>query len=215
MQFPMMDSPLPKPLSRSFFARPTLDIAPDLLGRMLLVADNGTMAGGRIVEVEAYVGEDDPACHACRGKTQRNAVMYGPPGHAYVYFTYGNHWMLNAVTEREDFPAAVLIRAIEPMHGLDAMHARRGPGKDKVLTNGPGKLAQALGLTGDDNGVSLRGPRILIGGRPPRNLTIATSGRVGVIDAADIPWRFYIDGHPCVSPYRPGRPASRRRPAVS
>jgi len=206
---------MPPPLKRSFFARPTLEIAPDLLGRFLFVAGNGSVSGGQIVEVEAYIGEDDPACHAALGRTKRNEVMYGPPGHAYVYFTYGNHWMLNAVTERDGYPAALLIRAIDPQIGVPQMRKRRGPNKEKVLTNGPGKLTQALGINGQDNGITLQGPRLLIGGRRPRNLTIGTSGRVGVIDAADVPWRFYIDGHPSVSPYRPGRPATRKRPAVS
>ncbi len=202
---------MPAPLRRSFFSRPTLEIAPDLLGRTLYVAGNGTVTGGRIVEVEAYIGEDDPACHACRGRTKRNEVMYGPPGHAYVYFTYGNHWMLNAVTEREGFPAALLIRAIEPQFGVPLMRKRRGPNKERVLTNGPGKLTEALGINEQDNGITLHGPRLLVGGRRPGNLTIGTSGRVGVSEGGEAPWRFYIDGHPCVSPYRAGTRATRRK----
>jgi DNA-3-methyladenine glycosylase len=205
---------IPRPLRPAFFKRPTLEIAPDLLGRSLYVSENGTLAGGRIVEVEAYIGEDDPACHACRGKTNRNAVMYGLPGHAYVYFTYGNHWMLNAVTEREGFPAALLIRAIEPLQGMPLMRRRRGPNREQVLTNGPGKLTEALGINGGDNGTSLCGPRLLIGGRRPRSLTVATSGRVGVSDGGEVPWRFYIAGHPWVSPYRAGTRATRRRQTV-
>lgn len=202
---------MPQPLRPAFFKRPTLEIAPDLLGRSLYVSKNGEFTGGCIVEVEAYIGEDDPACHACRGKTRRNETMYGPPGHAYVYFTYGNHWMLNAVTEPEGFPAALLIRAIEPLHGLPLMRKRRGPNKERTLTNGPGKLTKALGINGKDNGITLRGPRLLIGGRRPRNLTVATSGRIGVSEGGEAPWRFYIDGHPCVSPYRAGTRATRQK----
>lgn len=201
---------LPPPLRRGFFTRPTLEIAPDLLGRFLFAVRNGSVTGGRIVEVEAYIGEDDPACHASRGRTKRNDVMYGPPGHAYVYFTYGNHWMLNAVTERAGFPAALLIRAVEPLHGVSLMHARRGPNKERVLTNGPGKLTQALGINEQDNGITLQGPRLLIGGRRPRNLTVATSGRIGVSEGGEVPWRFYVDGHPWVSPYRSGTRATRK-----
>ena len=211
-----MDSPAPgalKPLSQAFFRRPTLQIAPDLLGRFLIVLENGEPVGGRIVEVEAYIGEDDPACHAFRGKTKRNTVMYGPPGHAYVYFTYGNHWMLNVVTERDGFPAALLIRAIEPMQGLPVMRRRRGPDKEHTLTNGPGKLTKALGIDGGYNGADLRGPRIIIAGRRPPELPVATSGRIGVSDGGEVPWRFYIEGNPWVSPYRNGTRATQVRKA--
>jgi len=200
-----------RPLSPAFFRRPTLQIAPDLLGRFLIVLENGGPVGGRIVEVEAYIGEDDPACHAFRGRTQRNTAMYGPPGHAYVYFTYGNHWMLNAVTEREGFPAALLIRALEPLHGLSAMRLRRGSDKDRTLTNGPGKLTKALGIDGGDNGASLRGPRIIIAGRRPPGLPVAVSGRVGVSEGGYVPWRFYVDGNLWVSPYRNGTRATKGR----
>lgn len=204
-------------LPTSFYARPTLEVAHDLLGRELWVSRNGRRCGGRIVEVEAYVGEDDPACHAHRGIKPRNRVMYGLPGHAYVYFTYGNHWMLNFVTERAGFPAAVLIRAIEPLEGLPIMRRRRlGIKREYDLCNGPGKLTAALGITGDDNGSGLRGPRLSLTGAGVDPKLIATSGRVGIGEAAsDWPWRFFIDGNPWVSVYRnvikPHRSSARQR----
>lgn len=166
---------------------------------------------GRIVEVEAYIGEEDPACHAHRGRTRRTEVMYGRPGHAFVYFTYGNHWMLNFVTEAKGFPAAVLIRAVEPIAGVPLMRSRRGVARDRDLTNGPGKVAQALGVTGADNATSLLGPRIFV--TPPSAANaevIATSGRIGVGEGHERPWRFYLDGNPWVSKYRFGTRAYLR-----
>jgi len=198
-----------KPLPRRFYTRPTLEVAHDLLGRTLFVYDGAGPVGGRIVEVEAYVGEDDPACHAFGGPTKRTTVMYGDPGHAYVYFTYGHHWMLNVVTEKRGFPAAVLIRAIEPRAGLDQIRRRRRAVPDSQWTNGPGKLTAALGITGQDNGSDLRASRLVITGRRPRNLTMGVSGRVGVSEGADTPWRFYIEDNPWVSAYRRGTRASR------
>ena len=192
-------------LTHRFFARPTLAVAADLLGRTLLVVKRGRPCGGLIVEAEAYIGEEDPACHAHRGLTPRNQVMYGPPGHAYVYFTYGNHWMLNFVTEREGIPAAVLIRALEPMVGVAQMCRRRGrEDTDVNLTNGPGKLTAALGITGEDNGIALTGGRMSVGGQPPNGKRVLTSGRVGINAGNERPWRFYLEGNPWVSVYRRG-----------
>jgi DNA-3-methyladenine glycosylase len=191
-------------LPPAFYRRPTLEVAVDLLGRRLLVNENNRLCGGRIVEVEAYIGEADPACHAHRGLTSRNRVMYGPAGRAYVYFTYGNHWMLNFVTEREGFPAAVLIRALEPDADLETIRRRRSAQRDYDLTNGPGKLTAALGITGTDNGAALQGPRLLVGGRRATGETLACSGRIGVDAGADVPWRFYLGGNPWVSKYRRG-----------
>jgi DNA-3-methyladenine glycosylase len=139
------------PLPREFYNRPTLTVARELIGARLVRISEGVKLVGLITETEAYVGETDLACHAKAGRTPRTAIMYGPPGHAYVYFTYGNHWMLNAVTEREGFPAAVLIRAIQPVEGVEIMSARR-KGRD---TFGPGKLTQALGITKSENGIDL------------------------------------------------------------
>jgi DNA-3-methyladenine glycosylase len=143
-------------LPRRFFARPTLVVARELLGQRLVHVCGGQRLTGLITETEAYIGQDDLACHARHGRTSRAAVMFGPPGHAYVYFTYGMHWMLNAVTEAEDCPAAVLIRAIMPEAGLKVMRVRRGrddpPGR---LTNGPAKITQALGIDHRLNGQDL------------------------------------------------------------
>ncbi len=141
-------------LPRSFFHRPTPTVARELLGQRLVHWHNGIRLAGLITETEAYVGEEDLACHARVGRTARNAVMFGPPGHAYVYFTYGMHWMLNFVTEAEGFPAAVLIRAIAPTEGIDVMRQRRNR-PDAILTDGPAKLAQALGIDKALNGHDL------------------------------------------------------------
>ena len=143
-------TPAPR-LQRSFFDRPTLQVARQLLGTRLVRLEDGKRTAGIIVETEAYNGEEDLGCHASAGRTPRTQVMYGLPGHAYVYFTYGNHWMLNVVTEREGFPAAVLIRAIKPLEGIEVMLQRR-QGRD---TLGPGKLCQAMGITKSENGVDL------------------------------------------------------------
>jgi DNA-3-methyladenine glycosylase len=137
-----------QPLHHSFYNRSALTVARELLGARLVRILDGVRLAGIITETEAYIGEEDLGCHAKSGKTKRNAVMYGPPGHAYVYFTYGMHWMLNAVTEREGFPAAVLVRAIQPVEGVDIISARR-QGLDTV---GPAKLTQALGIDGALNG---------------------------------------------------------------
>src|SRR4030095_315637 len=144
-----------EPLPRSFFTRPTRTVARELLGCRLVRQLNGVRLSGVIVEAEAYIGESDLACHAKAGKTQRTAVMYGHAGFTYVYFTYGMHWMLNVVTEEKDFPAAVLLRAIEPLEGIEEMRRLRG-GKDlRQLGKGPACLTQALGIARAENGVDL------------------------------------------------------------
>ena len=180
-------------LPRSFYARPTLTVAGELLGMRLIRILEGVRLAGIITETEAYVGEEDLGCHARSGKTKRNAVMFGPPGHAYVYFTYGMHWMLNAVTEREGFPAAVLIRAIEPVEGREIISFRR-QGKDSL---GPAKLTQALGIDGRSNGIDLCDPRTglwIEAGYPVETRDIITGARVGLYTVPEpwksIPWRF-------------------------
>ncbi len=184
-----------KILSQAFYARPTLTVARELIGRRLVRILDGLRLAGIITEAEAYVGEEDLGCHARSGKTKRNAVMYGRPGHAYVYFTYGMHWMLNAVTEREGFPAAVLIRAMEVVEGADVISARR-KGRD---THGPAKLTQALGIDATLNGASLCDP--LSGlwieeGTPAADSDIITAPRVGLYTVPEpwksVPWRFQM-----------------------
>src|SRR3990170_3575006 len=142
-------------LGRRFFARPTLEVARDLLGQRLVRLRKGKRLSGLITETEAYIGEEDLACHARFGRTPRSQVMYGPPGHAYVYFTYGIHWMLNFVTEAEGFPAAVLIRAILPSEGLESIAARRDSQPPEHWTDGPAKICQALAIDGSFNGADL------------------------------------------------------------
>ncbi|MEW6093366.1 MAG: DNA-3-methyladenine glycosylase [Chloroflexota bacterium] len=183
------------PLPRDFYNRPTLVVARNLLGARLVRVLDGHRLAGIIIEAEAYIGEEDLGCHAKSGKTKRNAVMYGPPGHAYVYFTYGNHWMLNTVTEREGFPAAVLLRAIQPVEGVEVMLQRRN-GRD---TLGPGKLAQALGIDGTLNGADLcaQADGLWIeAGEPVPDEAVVVGPRVGLFTVPEpwksIPWRFQV-----------------------
>ncbi|MBC7249445.1 MAG: DNA-3-methyladenine glycosylase [Anaerolineae bacterium] len=192
------------PLPREFYARDTLLVARELLGQRLVRWLNGERLSGRIVEVEAYIGETDQACHASCGRTARNAVMYGPPGHAYVYLIYGMHHCLNVVTEREGFPAAVLIRALEPLEGVATMRRLRPGRPDRELTNGPAKLCQALDIDRTFNGIDLcaRGPLFIEAGTPVNETNVGTGPRVGVRGderALTAPWRFFVRGNPFVS----------------
>ena len=188
-------------LDRAFFARPSTEVAPDLVGKLLVRADERVVA--RVVEVEAYL-QDDPACHAHHGPTARNAVLFGPPGHAYVYFTYGMHWCLNTVTGAPDHGQGVLLRAAEPLAGIAAMRARRSPRvADRDLLRGPARLAQAFGIDGTWNGTDLctTDARLHLaddGIRPP----VAATPRTGVAKAADLPWRFVDRASPWASPYK-------------
>jgi len=186
-----------------FYARPTEEVARGLLGRILVsdVGSRGQQTAGRIVEVEAYVGPHDPACHAYgHRRTARTEPLYGPPGTAYVYFTYGMHWCLNAVTETQGFPAAVLIRALEPIAGLETMRQRRGK---EPLCAGPARLCEALGVTGALNGVSLQRGRLrIVDGTRPRKQDIVAGPRIGITQAADWPLRFYLKDSPWVSAAR-------------
>ena len=192
---------LPGPvLSRTDLPNPADLAAPRLLGCYLLSRIGGTLTGGRIVETEAYLGAHDPASHAAErvGRTSRNAAMFGPAGTAYVYFIYGMHWCCNVVTGDEGDPQAVLIRAIEPVFGVDVMARRRGIARN--LTNGPARLCQALGIGGDMNGHPLHREPLLLFATPARpRHEIGVSGRVGVSRAAKWPLRFFISGHPDVS----------------
>jgi DNA-3-methyladenine glycosylase len=184
-------------LLRSFFAQPTLLVARSLLGARLVRLEGGQRLAGYIIETEAYIGEDDLGCHARVGRTPRTQVMYGPPGHAYVYFTYGMHWMLNFVTQVEDFPAAVLIRAILPTEGLELIASRRSGRPQEEWTNGPGKICQALSIGRAQNGADLCDPQtelfVEVGlAIPEESVTIGP--RVGLNSVPEpwksIPWRF-------------------------
>ena len=184
----------PVRLDREFYARNALDVAPELLNKVL-VAPGGR--AGRIVEVEAYRGADDPGSHGFRRPTGRNATMFGPPGHLYVYFTYGMHWCANVVAETGGVAAAVLLRALTPLHGLEAMYAARGPAarRDRDLCSGPAKLTQALGIDGSLDGANLvtgdLGATIVDDGQPPPPVPVVTT-RIGLTDGADLPWRYYV-----------------------
>jgi DNA-3-methyladenine glycosylase len=199
-------------LPRSFYDRPTLTVAKELLGKVLVHRTPGGLASGMIVETEAYIGETDPACHAAPGPTQRNEPLYGPPGIAYVYLNYGIHYLVNAVTEAEGHPAAVLIRTLQPVDGIAVMTRRRSRGCTTIdeadLCRGPGNLTKALGITMAEN-------RLDLSAVPPRsNLYIEERGfairkvaqgpRIGIRVAVERPWRFWVDGNPSVS-------GSRRR----
>jgi DNA-3-methyladenine glycosylase len=196
----------PQPLPRSFYARRTRTVARELLGCTLVRQWNGTRLSGLIVEAEAYIGESDLACHAKAGRTLRTAVMYGLPGFSYVYFTYGMHWMLNVVTEEQNFPAAVLLRAIEPVEGIEVMQRLRG-GKDlRFVGRGPACLTQAMGVSRAENGLDLcahdstlwieQGNAI-----PKRN--VGVSPRIGLGNTPEPwlskPWRYFVGGSPFVS----------------
>ena len=183
-------------LPRSFYARPTLDVARELLGMVLVHRRAGVTTSGRIVEVEAYIGEDDPACHAAAGPTRRNAPLYGPPGFAYVYLNYGLHHLVNAVTEPEGHPAAVLIRALEPLDGLPLMQRRRAragapPGRRRpdTICVGPGNLTVAMGITLAHNRADLCGPVLHVEDRAAGGGRVEWSPRVGIRVGTDRPWR--------------------------
>ncbi|GAA3563780.1 DNA-3-methyladenine glycosylase [Nonomuraea rosea] len=240
-------------LPRGFFDRPSHEVAPDLLGRVLVHGGADGVVAVRLTEVEAYGGPgEDPAAHTYRGKTPRNAVMFGPPGHLYVYFTYGMHFCANLVCLPEGSGSAVLLRAGEVVSGLDTARARRssgravppgepgssgGPGAsgrsvssgkliaERDLARGPARLAVALGLLREHNGLDAiqegaaagrpRGSVTMLEGRPPDPAAIRSGPRTGISTAKETPWRFWIDGDPTVSPYRPHVPRRRSVAATS
>ena len=225
-------------LPREFFGRGSVEVAPGLLGCVLVRESADGVVAVRLTEVEAYAGTVDPASHAYRGRTARNAVMFGPPGHAYVYFTYGMHFCVNLVCMPSGTASAVLMRAGEVVEGEDLARRRRypadgtgrgdpargtgrgragrGTGKSAVrdLARGPARLCQALGIDRSLDGADVCVPesplRILPPAAVSRESRIATGPRVGVRDAADVPWRFWLEGEPTVSPYRPHLPRTRR-----
>jgi DNA-3-methyladenine glycosylase len=190
-------------LDRAFFARDSRDVAPDMLNLVLM---HGAKSG-RIVEVEAYAGSEDAGSHGYRGRTARTATMFGPPGHLYVYFSYGMHWCANVVCGPAGVCSAVLIRALAPLTGLDAMRAARGPAarRDTDLCSGPAKTCQALGIDGDHDGTDLceRGGPVLVDDGIDAPTDIAHSTRIGLTRGAEHPWRWFVPDDPNVSRGRP------------
>lgn len=207
---------------RAFYARPTLEVAPDLLGKVLVHRTRAGLTSGIIVEVEAYVGESDPACHAAPGPTKRNAPMYGLPGHAYVYLNYGVHYLMNVVTEPKRCPAAVLIRALEPLEGIPLMRKRRlrlrtrlraprvgaravrrqQPSSrisDHALCKGPGNVTHAMGIALRDNGIDLLGDKLYIEDRGHRIGEVCWSPRIGITVGTERHWRCFAAGFTSVS----------------
>ncbi len=206
------------PLPRRFYERPTLEVAADLLGKVLVHVRRGVRTAGIIVEVEAYIGESDPACHAAPGPTRRNEPLYGAPGHAYVYLNYGIHALFNVVTEAHGSPAAVLVRALDPIDGIDAMRRRRGrPAKGRRaitadtlrvpdLCRGPGNLTVAMGIRLADNRADLvAGGRLFIEHRGVQAGAVAWGPRIGIRVGTERPWRAWIAGHPAVSAHQKPR----------
>ena len=200
---------------RAFYDRATLDVARDLLGKVLVHNRRGALTSGVIVEVEAYIGESDPACHATPGPTRRNEPLYGPPGYAYVYLNYGIHALVNIVTEPAGSPAAILIRALDPLDGVPTMRRRRGRAMKgrrsrssgggmptSELCRGPGNLTMAMGITLEDNRADLVGDRLFVED-VEHDVAIAPhvswGPRIGIRLGAERPWRVWIAGHPAVS----------------
>lgn len=180
-----------RPLDDRFYDRPVLEVAPDLLNKFLVCGERQA----RVVEVEAYGGEDDPASHAWRGPTPRTQVMYGPPGHWYLYLSYGVHWCANVVVDAEGTASAVLLRAVEPLDGIELMRAARGKVRDRDLANGPGKLTQAMGMTPELDGhrIATSAAQLFDDDTPPPTQPVTTP-RIGIHPdrAADRPWRFTL-----------------------
>ena len=193
-------------LPHSFYARPTLTVAEELLGKVLVHRTRQGTASGVIVETEAYIGEDDPACHASFGRTPRSEPLFGPPGFAYVYLNYGVHYLMNAVTEADGYPGAVLIRALQPLEGMELMKNRRVPNGHGIdehdLCRGPGNLTKALGITITDNRLDLTTSRLTIEDRGISVGEIATGPRIGIRVAVERPWRYWVEGHRSVSAHR-------------
>jgi DNA-3-methyladenine glycosylase len=186
-------------LGRSFYSRYTLDVSRELLGCVLVRRIGKSVLTGRIVEVEAYRGRDDPASHSYRGATKRNSVMFGEPGHVYMFFSYGNHWCLNFTAEKQGEPGGVLIRALEPIEGVKKMMRNRGVSDLQRLANGPGKLTQALAIDGGFNGEDLVTSKRLYVKDKEEAVPVKASPRIGISKAKELPWRFFVDGNPFVS----------------
>ncbi len=190
---------LAQELPRSFYNRPTLDVTAALIGKVLVHETRAGRAAGMIVEAEAYIGEDDPACHAAPGPTTRNEPLYGPPGVAYVYLNYGMHYLVNAVTEAKGAPAAVLIRALAPLDGIPLMTKRRVHGRRPftrpICVAGPGNLTKALGITLKENRLDLTNSRLWIEDRGLALADCSWGTRIGITRGAERPWRCWATGH--------------------
>jgi DNA-3-methyladenine glycosylase len=211
-------------LTRDFYDRPTLDVARDLLGKVFVHRHRGTITSGAIVEVEAYIGESDPACHAAPGPTRRNAPLYGRPGFAYVYLNYGIHYLVNVVTEAEHQPAAVLIRALAPVDGINVMRRRRSRasrgrralnGRELSvhdLCRGPGNVTMAMGITLAQNELDLVGGQLFIEDRGMRVGSIAWSKRIGIRVGTEQQWRAYVPQCPAVSAIKASPRRTQRTP---
>jgi DNA-3-methyladenine glycosylase len=208
-------------LPRAFYDRPTLDVARDLLGKVLVHRRRDVLTSGVIVEVEAYIGESDPACHAAPGPTRRNEPLYGPPGHAYVYLNYGIHCLMNVVTESAGFPAGVLVRALDPRDGIPVMRRRRRAGfpqsrprpsqlPDRELCRGPGNLTRAMGITLAENRLDLLADRLFVEDHGLPTGPISWGRRIGINVGTEQPWRAFLEGHPAV-PAQPNRAPRRRQ----
>ena len=219
-------------LPRAFYDRATLDVARDLLGMVLVHRRRGVVTSGVIVEVEAYIGESDPACHAAPGPTRRNEPLYGTPGHAYVYLNYGIHCLMNVVTEPHGFPAAVLLRALDPLEGVEVMRRRRARGArgrrslpdagalpHHAICRGPGNLTMAMGITLAENRLDLLGDRLYIVDRGIEIGEIGWGPRIGIRVGTDSPWRAWVRDHQAVSGVtlttkpRPSPGTTNKRPA--
>jgi DNA-3-methyladenine glycosylase len=191
-----------KTLSQSFFDRPTLEIAPEILGKYIVFNSPFGKLSARIVEVEAYIDQDDPACHAARGKTKRNEVMFGEPGYSYIYFIYGMHYCLNFVTEQKGKAAALLLRAAEPCEGMEII-IKNSPQKiitkPSRLLSGPGKFCRAFGLTREQNRVDLSDSLLYLEDRLESKVRVERSNRIGIRLAKDKLWRFYDSESAAVS----------------
>jgi DNA-3-methyladenine glycosylase len=200
------------PGSAELLARPSLEVAPALLGAVLRHRSPAGEVAVRLTEVEAYAGADDPGSHAYRGMTPRNEVMFGPPGHLYVYFTYGMHHCCNVVVGAEGTASAVLLRAGEVVEGMELARSRRPGSSDRDLARGPARLCKALAIDARHNGVELAtGDLTLTPREPVPPEAVATGPRVGLREAADHPWRFWVRDEPTVSTYRPAAPLRQRR----
>jgi DNA-3-methyladenine glycosylase len=198
-------------LPRSFYDRPTLEVAGDMLGKVLVHRRRGAVTSGVIVEVEAYIGESDPACHAAPGPTDRNQPMYGPPGFSYVYLNYGIHSLVNIVTESAGSPAAILLRALEPVEGVETMRRRRlrrmkgrrrrtsAGFAEHELCRGPGNLTMAMGITLEHNRLDLVGDRLFVEDRGIQPTRVSWGPRIGIAVGVERPWRAWIEGNRAVS----------------